>query len=488
MPAGSSIRTRLLAGILIALVLILGTAAWWSYRVGRHESEELFSARLATSARVLEALLSRQLQHATLASPIEIVLPKELALNPREEGSEYGHPYETKIAFQVWRDDGTLLAHSMNAPAIAFAPHVAGFSNRMLEGELYHVFTLQSGNVRIQVAEKDEVRAELVHDLGVAVMTPLIAGALLLLVVVNIVVLLGLAPLRHLAAGIRTRRADSLDHIALEDPPSEIAPVVGALNDLLDRVRLAFERERRFTDAAAHELRTPIAALKIHADNLIRAASAEERGGSIKKLCRAVERATNLAEQMLAYSRTQDSSDREQRMTLAPAELLREMIAETQPMRTARSQRLVLRCEPPAEKARIEAEPTKLRRLLVNVLDNAARYAPNDTEIQVHARVFEDTFALSVANQGKPIPTNLRERVFEPYYRVPGSGSEGSGLGLAIVQEIANQHEARVELSAVTESEGTVVRVEFPLTKTSKREAHLPYEKRPLPLELRESG
>ena len=473
MPAGSSIRARLFAGILIALVVILGTTAWWSYRVGRHESEELFSARLATSARVLEALLSRQLQHATLASPIEIALPKELAWNASEGGSEYGHPYETKIAFQVWRDDGTLLAHSMNAPTRAFAPHVAGFSNRTPEHELYHVFTLHSGNVWIQVAEKDEVRAELVHDLGLAVMTPLVAGALLLLVVVNGLVLLGLAPLRHLAAGIRTRRADSLTGISLEDPPSEIAPVVGALNDLLDRVRLAFERERRFTDAAAHELRTPIAALKIHADNLMRAASAEERDASIKKLCQAVERATNLAEQMLAYSRTQDSADREQRMALAPAEVLREMIAETQPLRSARSQRLVLRCEPPAEQARIEAEPTKLRRLLVNVLDNAARYAPHDSEILVHAEVFDDKFALSVANQGSPIPANLRERVFEPYFRVPGSVSEGSGLGLAIVQEIANQHGARVGLSAVTEDEGTLVRVEFPLMEASTQEARV---------------
>jgi two-component system, OmpR family, sensor histidine kinase QseC len=470
MPAGSSIRTRLLAGILIALVLILGTAAWWSYRVGRHESEELFSARLATSARVLEALVSRQLQHATLASPIEIALPKALALNASEDGSEYGHPYETKIAFQVWRDDGALLAHSMNAPTTAFAPRVAGFSNRTLERELYHVFTLHSGSIWIQVAEKDEVRAELVHDLGVAVMTPLVTGALLLLVVVNIVVLLGLAPLRHLATGIRTRRADSLARISLEDLPSEIAPVVGALNDLLGRVRHAFERERRFTDAAAHELRTPIAALKIHADNLTRAASPAERDASIRKLCQAVERATSLAEQMLAYSRSQGIADPEQRIAVAPAELLRETIAETQPLRAARSQRVVFRYEPPAEQVRIEAEPTKLRRLLVNVLDNAARYAPHDTEILVDAGVLEEKFVFSVANQGEPIPTNLRERVFEPYYRVPGSGSEGSGLGLAIVQEIANQHGAHVELSS-TQTEATVLRVTFPLSKGSTRAA-----------------
>jgi two-component system sensor histidine kinase QseC len=483
MPAGSSIRARLFAGIFGALILILGTAAWWSYSVGRHESEELFSARLATSARVLEALLSRQLQHATLASPIEIALPKELALNPREEGSEFGHPYETKIAFQVWRDDGTLLAHSINAPTIAFAPNAVGFSNPTVAGELYHVFSLRSGRITIQVAEKDEVRAELVHDLGVAVMTPLITGALLLFFVVNFVLVFGLAPLRELAAGIRTRRTDSLDPIELDDIPSEIAPVVGALNDLLRRVRLAFEHERRFTDAAAHELRTPLAALKIHADNLTRAACAEEREASMEKLRQAVDRATNLAQQMLAYSRTQDTADREQRMTIAPVDLLRETIAETQPLRNARGQKMVLRCEPAAEQARIEAEPTKLRRLLVNVLDNAARYAPRDSEIVAEAAVLNEGFVLSVANRGQPIPPQLRERVFEPYYRVPGSNVEGSGLGLAIVQEIARQHGGRVELSSLTEAEGTVVRVELPLVKRARQSALVQEGRRALQLQ-----
>jgi two-component system sensor histidine kinase QseC len=462
MPTGS-IRNRLLAGNLVALVLILGTTAWWSYGVVRHESEELFSARLATSARVLEALVSQQLQHATLTTPIEIALPPELDLSKGEEGSEYGHPYETKIAFQIWRDDGTLLAHSMQAPRESFGPNVAGFSRRMVDGVLCHVFVLHSGNVWIQVAEKDEVRAELVHDLGVAVMTPLIAGALLLLVVVNLVVLLGLAPLHQLAAGIRSRAADALTPIELRDSPSEIAPVVGALNDLLRRVRLAFEHERRFTDAAAHELRTPLAALKIHADNLARAETAQERAESMKKLRQAVERATNLTTQMLAYSRTQDVADCEQRVALSLPELLREAVAETQPLRIQRSQRMVLECEPTAEQARIDAEPTKMRRLLVNLLDNASRYAPSGAEIHAQATVADDVLVLTVTNPGKAVPHSLRERVFEPYYRVPGSGSDGSGLGLAIVKEIASQHGGHVELSSLTQTEGTVLRVVLPL-------------------------
>ena len=131
-----SIRARLLIGILLALVIILGSAAWWSYEVTKHESEELFSARLATSARVLEALLARSVEHATIASPLVIALPQELELGSNDSGSALGHPYETKIAFQVWREDGTLLARSTSASVRPFSPNVAGFSMQKVEGEL----------------------------------------------------------------------------------------------------------------------------------------------------------------------------------------------------------------------------------------------------------------------------------------------------------------------------------------------------------------
>ena len=110
----------------------------------------------------------------------------------------------------------------------------------------------------------------------------------------------------------------------------------------------------------------------------------------------------------------------------------------------------------------------------MNLLDNAARYAPHDSEIVAEAAVQDEELVLSVANRGQPIPPNLRERVFEPYYRVPGSNGEGSGLGLAIVQEVASQHDGRVELSSLTDSEGTVVRVELPLVRQATRSGMVP--------------
>lgn len=458
-----SIRARLLVGILVALMLILGSAAWWSYSVTKHESEELFSARLATSARVLDAFVARQVERATIARPLVIDLPGELEHAADDAGTPLGHPYETKIAFQVWHDDGRLLVRSTSAPERPFSPDERGFSRQLVDGAWYNVFVLRSGGTRIQVAENDEVREELLHDLGVAVMMPLITGAALLLMLVNVLVAYGLAPLRQLAASIERRDPASLGQLEVRSVPEEALPVVRALDDLLGRVREALERERRFTDAAAHELRTPLAALKIHADNMARAATDADRLQSMRRLRQGLDRASRLAEQMLAYSRTQSASEREPRVPLLLAELVRESITCLEPLRGAKSQGIVVDVLGDAEACRIVGEPTKVQRLITNLLDNASRYAPERSSIRVALCRDGDHVALTVENAGVPIPPEMRTRVFEPYFRMTGSGTEGSGLGLAIVKEIADQHGAGIALDTRADGRGTAVRVRFPL-------------------------
>lgn len=454
-----SIRARLLIGILVPLAAILFSTAWWSYEVAKHESEELFGARLATSARVLEAIVARQVERATLARPLVIELPDALAHATDDAGTALGHPYEAKIAFQIWRDDGTLLVRSASAGERPFGGHVPGFSTQTVDGQLYHVFVLRSGDTWIQVAENHEVRAELIDDLGLAVMTPLIVGAILLLVIVNLLVQYALRPLRQLAAHIEQRKPESLKPMALVDVPQEVAPVVSALNDLLTRVERAFERERRFTDAAAHELRTPIAALKLHAENLMNASTEGERRQSLARLDEGLTRTAKLASQMLTYSRTQNMSDAEAPRMIDLKHVVADAGASLEPLRRARSQEIRAAV---SGAVGIVGEHTNVQRLVVNLLDNALRYAPDRSTIDVSVRSTRDHVVLTITNPGEAIPAELRERVFEPYYRVPGSGSEGSGLGLAIVKEIAAQHGATVEMTALAGKAGTAVTVSFP--------------------------
>lgn len=458
MPA-ISIRGLLLAGTVAALLAVLGAAAWLSYDGSEEEAHELFDARLATSARVLEALVARQIERATIAAPIVIALPDPLESAGHDEPGPLGHYYETKIAFHVRDAGGRLLARSASASEAPFAPLAAGFSTRAFSERQWRVFSLQSGEVWIQVAERDDVRAELAEKLALAAAAPLLAGIALLLVLLGLLIRYGLAPLSALARQIAARQPGSTAPIALERTPAEIAPVVEALNGLLGRVREALERERRFTADAAHELRTPLAALKVHAQNAARAATADERGASLGLMLQGLDRTVRLAEQMLAYSRAASPGDTERRERVELQGLAREAMEAVQPLAHQRQCTLGLAGD---AQAAVPGERQKLLSLVTNLLDNALRYGAAGGRVDVEVGR-EGTWSwIAVTDAGPGIPAGLRERALESYYRIPGSAGAGSGLGLAIVREIAEAHGGRVELRDGPAGRGLRVVVRLP--------------------------
>ncbi|MGD9953262.1 MAG: ATP-binding protein [Burkholderiales bacterium] len=438
-----SIRALLLAGTVAALLGVLGAAAWLSYDGSEEEARELFDARLATSARVLEALVARQLEKATIAAPVVITLPGPLEYESHDQPGPLGHYYETKIAFQVRHADGRLLARSASAPEAPFAPLTAGFSTRPITDRQWRMFTLQSGDVWIQVAERDDVRGELAEKLALAAAGPLLVGIGLLLLLLGLLIRYGLAPLSALARQIAAREPGSVAPIALERTPSEIAPVVEALNGLLERVREALERERRFTADAAHELRTPLAALKVHAQNAARATTAHEREASLARMLAGLERTVRLAEQMLALSRAAAPGDASLRERIVLRDLAADAIEAVQPL--AQERRCGLEIAGDASAA-VLGERHKLRSLVTNLLDNALRYGPEGGRVDVEIGREAREAWIAVTDAGPGIPPELRERALESYYRMPGAPGAGSGLGLAIVREIAEAHGGRVEL------------------------------------------
>ena len=175
----------------------------------------------------------------------------------------FGHHYETKIAFQVWRDGGPLLARSASAPDTPLGALQAGFSTSKIDDEVWQLFALRSGEVWIITAEKDEVRQEMADGIGLSILLPLVLGGLLMLMAVNLVLTVNMRSLRELAHRIGKREPESLKLIHLDKTPEELAPIVTELNSLLERVKSTMEREQRFLNAAAHEIRTPIAALQL---------------------------------------------------------------------------------------------------------------------------------------------------------------------------------------------------------------------------------
>jgi two-component system, OmpR family, sensor histidine kinase QseC len=453
-----SIRKRLLLGIFLSMIMILGGMGLAAHFVTEHESEEIFSARLATSARVLEVLAAKQLEHATITNPIIIELPKELEHQHSSTEEISGHPYESKISFQIWHSSGKLLAKSATAPDKPLGPMTEGFGKNLIGDDLWQVFKLKSGDTWVMVAEMDSVRGEMAGDLGVAIMTPLIIGSLILLIVINLIAYRSFQPLQALANVIADREPQSIKPIKLSKTPTELKPVIDELNHLLDRVQKAFKREQQFIDAAAHEIRTPIAALQLHIENAVNAKNDADRDQSLAEALSGLRRTTRLTEQLLTLSRVSGATDQEKQQVLSLDGICKEVIKNTQPLISQRGQTIELHVN---DDCLIQGEQHKIERVIQNLIDNASQYGSAHGLISVSLAKVANTVRLVVSNDGDIIPDSEKIKVFDPYYRILGSKSFGSGLGLAIVKEIIQQHKGSIRIEDKSAGNGVQMIIEF---------------------------
>lgn len=440
------------------MILILGGMGLAAHFVTEHESEEIFSARLATSARVLEVLAAKQLEHATITNPIIIELPDELEHQHSSTEEISGHPYESKISFQIWHSNGKLLAKSATAPDKPLGPMTEGFGKNLIGDDLWQVFKLKSGDTWVMVAEMDSVRGEMAGDLGVAIMTPLIIGSLLLLIVINLIAYRSFQPLQALANVIAAREPQSIKPIKLSKTPTELKPVIDELNHLLDRVQKAFKREQQFIDAAAHEIRTPIAALQLHIENAVNAKNDADRDQSLSEALNGLRRTTRLTEQLLTLSRVSSATDQEKQQVLSLDGICKEVVKNTKPLINQRGQTIELQVN---DDCLIHGEQHKIERVIQNLIDNASQYGSVHGLISVSLAKVANTIRLVVSNDGDTIPDSEKIKVFDPYYRILGSKSFGSGLGLAIVKEIIQQHKGSIRIEDKSAGNGVQMIIEF---------------------------
>jgi two-component system sensor histidine kinase QseC len=455
-----SSRKQILLGILAAMLLILGAVGWVAKEVSQHEIQQVFSARLATSARVLEALVARQLEQATLSKPIIIKLPPELEQPGNDHAPELGHPYENELVFQVWNSEGELLAKSQYAPDQRLGTLRPGFQTTEAKGFLWQVFMLESGSIWIVVGERDDVRTGISKDISIGIVLPLLIGGLILMVIVNMLAMKSIRAVETLSHIIASRDPTSDAPIVARYMPIEIEPVIKGINALLKKVREAFWREQRFIDSAAHELRTPIAAVQLHLQNALRADSAVETQACLESALKASRRATKLAEQLLVFSRINSGEDSANKETVCLSDICQEVAALMQPLLEERQQHIEFDGQ---TQAKILADKSQIERLTQNLLENASNHGVAPGTIHLIVRPSSERLELVVENDGEAIPEIEKERIFIPYYRVLRKESSGSGLGLAIVKEIANQHDATLTVEDKTPGQGTRVGVSFPI-------------------------
>lgn len=461
MKTPSSLRAKLLLLLLGAVALAWLAIALFTYFDTRHEIDEIFDAQLAQSGKVLLAQAVHEVReqqggHDAVAAEIRAG----------------DHKYERELAFQVWDEQGRLLMRSSGAPEQALSPasgargtpsgrHVhenhGRFADTVIDGQSWRVFSHwdEDGEILVQVGEHSEVRRELAANVAGRLLGPLALGLPFLGVLVWLALGRGLAPLRRVNAEVAERDPGYLAPLASQGVPAEIAPLVDSLNSLLARLGGALEKERRFTADAAHELRTPLAALKIQAQVALRAEEAGQRRTALENLVLGTDRATHLVEQLLTLARLDpaaESAATTERCDLAV--LARRTLADLSAAALAKHIKL--------EQVGVASFPlagncAMLAILLRNLVDNAIGYTPLGGRV----RVSLDVGRLEVTDSGPGIPVAERQRVFDRFYRVLGNEVPGSGLGLSIVRRIADLHGAELSLGEGENGAGLKVTLEF---------------------------
>ncbi len=309
----------------------------------------------------------------------------------------------------------------------------------------------------------DEAAAHLRHELAEhfvkTLLTPLLFGLPLLGGWIWFATRRGLAPIAVVTSAVTKRAPERLEPLVLVKAPVEIRPLVDALNDLFGRVGRALDNEREFTANAAHELRTPLAALAVQAQVAQQARDTAERDHALGQIRISVERASHLVEQLLTLARL-DPAAGLSKAELRLDQLAAEVCADHGP--AALDKDITLELDAPAPVA-VAGNAAMLAILLRNLIDNAVRYTPPGGQIGVAVRVAEGKAVVSVSDSGPGIPVAERSRVLQRFQRLAGQDTVGSGLGLAIVARIAELHGARLELADGIGSSGLTVRLVFPV-------------------------
>ena len=441
MPSRLSLKQRLLLLVLAAITLVWLGAAAFTYQEAREEFDEMLDAHLAQAASLLTAQSAHEIEEIDT------------------EHAPLMHKYAGRVAFQVWENGKHLRLHSANAPQEHLTKKEHGYSDVTFAGERWRAFSAwdESGKFMIQVADRADAREKIEEEIIEGLLRPLLISLPLLALLLWIAVMRGLRPLDKLTHEVGQREPDNLTKLDASSAPREVVPLIDRLNRLFVRIDVSMQKERRFTADAAHELRTPIAAIKAQAQ-VARSASGEaERIHALDNAILGCDRAAHLIDQLLTLARV-DTLDRDVAEPCQLRDIAAETIGALAPVALEKGVQLELLA---GEEADIRGNQGLLRALLRNLLDNSIRHTPPGTSVQVNITHEPGAVCLSVSDNGPGIPEQERDKVLERFYRPLGTQASGSGLGLSIVKRIAEVHDATLQMQPASEGPGLRVTVTF---------------------------
>jgi two-component system sensor histidine kinase QseC len=465
-----SLKQRLVKRILIGVLFIIFTSLIGIYFDAKHEVAELFDANLAQSSRVLQGLLDPE----TIANNKQN-LQKSLDVHDMDfdsyhtEATPHGHKYEKKLAFQVWDQQGKLLLKSPNANILPMALLQAGFSDKRLDQHQWRMFCLYSeySKTWLIVAERGDIRAELTHAIALNHILPFLLIIPLLGALIWLTIDQGIKPLQSLVQQVGQQHYKQLNLINEASLPKEVNSLTQAINHLFQRLNQSYQNEQRFIADVAHELRNPLASLQIHNENAILDNKDSEVAESLNNVNLGIEQLSHLVQQLLDLSRADRIISKDEydcidltmicqatQQQFSYKALQKQQILQYQTTRDAATTATAA--------LYVYGIESLLLSLLGNLVDNALRYSPPNSQVEINCYQQDTQIVISVEDSGIGISDALKQQVQERFYRIDDTQQSGSGLGLSIVQRIAETHQATLQLSDAKLG-GLCVSVSFPI-------------------------
>lgn len=436
-----SIRRFLLVSLFVSITIASSITAVGNYILDKNVVQPYLDEKLEKFYNIIEALN----QTVTVNNKIGNNIEKNL----RQEPAASQH-----LLFQVWTHDKKLLFHSGNMVLTPLVDVPIGYSDKIMHGYDWRIYANydKKTNDKIIVGELYDIRYRLTDEIARNNAYILLVSYPVFGILIWIIVGLALRSITRVTSEISNRASTYLEPVDSESIPLEIKPLVSELNQLFIRLKLAFDRNKRFAGDAAHELRTPLAAIKTQAQVALRSDTSADRANALQKVLQGVDRSSHVVTQLLTLSRLSQEETLNDIGAVDLHKLATEIIAYLVPV--ALEKDIEIELSPPPPFAIVLGNDTSLGILIRNIVDNAIRYTPSHGEIKVQLLNVENNVVFRVIDNGPGIPVELRERVFERFFRILGTTAPGSGLGLAIVNQIAELHHAQIVLTTPPSGKG----------------------------------
>jgi two-component system sensor histidine kinase QseC len=443
-----------IAPTILVTIAAIGLLAYWS---AKREIDQVYDAQLINNANVLWILEQDELKEGGADTPKKIE-DIDFNLNNQRALNEDADDYAEARMFRIWKS-GTIMMFSSTAPPESVAQRAPGFSQIEYKNEEWRIYTLAipKTSISIEVGEKKSLRDSLVGDIVLNLAYPLA----ILVPVIGFLIWLGIGSgigtVRTLVRQIRHRSPEDLSSISVEDLPRDLSPLGQSINQLLSKLDQSLTAERRFSDHAAHQLRTPLAGLKLQLQMLAKADSESERRALIGDLTRSTDRATHLVEQLLRAARVSHQPVNLKAVPLyhATASVIAEMAS------IADEKHLEISLEG-HEEANVRADELLTKLMISNLMDNAIKYTPDSGKININVLPQDGMWCLSMSDTGPGISESDREAVFHRFYRADNAVGDGAGLGLAIVGDIIDRMSGGIALKTPQSGQGLRVEVLLP--------------------------